>query len=441
MKQNILRFLRAAQAALLLCGLLSAPAFSQDKPTDEAKDSSPPASASAPEPADTSFILGHSRLDGPSRLGGSAPEPAPAGILDKALDKEGNDRGEDSTAEEAKDSSSGPLSDPLEGLAELEKHPMQSSELKGVLMKKGDVREKYRGQDGQALFADTHYNGDKKTAYDDISAALTKSEFLQTGWQAPLPGGTNEADSGLERLKAKAQEYAGIIEEQINLLSSAQGLFAHLIYASRDYSAKAAQLTDLQDLPSFITDQSSFFHHVNKAYSPGNSKNDTNFILSYKRAPFILKFFTQLVLPSLSLAQQEATKQTKAPLEKHAFYKAELETASSNLKDKKADMARFKEDYFSALALNNSGAVQAEAFLSSMEETEALSESIAGLRADLEKAEKTLQKAQEVQERAQGFKETIQEATGRLMDACYANFATPGDPDVKIPDVKITGYI
>ena len=60
-----------------------------------------------------------------------------------------------------------------------------------ILDSEGNVREEYRGQEGQKLFADRHYSGDMKKTFGNVSAVLTESEFRQTGWQG-FKGKTEE---------------------------------------------------------------------------------------------------------------------------------------------------------------------------------------------------------------------------------------------------------
>ena len=52
-----------------------------------------------------------------------------------------------------------------------------------ILDSEGDVRKEYRGQEGQALFADRHYKGDMLKAFINVSVILPKSKFRQTGWR------------------------------------------------------------------------------------------------------------------------------------------------------------------------------------------------------------------------------------------------------------------
>ncbi len=53
-----------------------------------------------------------------------------------------------------------------------------------ILDENGQLIEKYKGQSGQAQFADKHYDGNMKKAFINISAVLTKAEFKRLGWQA-----------------------------------------------------------------------------------------------------------------------------------------------------------------------------------------------------------------------------------------------------------------
>ena len=47
----------------------------------------------------------------------------------------------------------------------------------------GSLKPEYAGQEGQARFADKHYDGKMQQAFENVSAALSKKEMAQLGWQ------------------------------------------------------------------------------------------------------------------------------------------------------------------------------------------------------------------------------------------------------------------
>ena len=63
--------------------------------------------------------------------------------------------------------------------SEIEFHELRRK----ILDESGNLREKYIGQEGYALFAKDHYGGAMSKAFKNISSVLNKSEFKELGWQ------------------------------------------------------------------------------------------------------------------------------------------------------------------------------------------------------------------------------------------------------------------
>ena len=64
--------------------------------------------------------------------------------------------------------------------SELEFHESRGK----ILDESGNLREKYIGQEGYALFAKDHYDRDMLKAFKNVSSVLSESEFKELGWQA-----------------------------------------------------------------------------------------------------------------------------------------------------------------------------------------------------------------------------------------------------------------
>ncbi len=56
-------------------------------------------------------------------------------------------------------------------------------EIGRILDKNGELIEEYKGQSGQAQFAEKHYDGNMHRAFQNISASLDKEEFKKLGWR------------------------------------------------------------------------------------------------------------------------------------------------------------------------------------------------------------------------------------------------------------------
>ena len=102
-----------------------------------------------------------------------------------------------------------------------------------VLDEKGKPREEYLGMDGYVLFAETHYDGDMKKAFQNVSVVLSKSEFKKLGWQA-FHGSTEE----FKDLREKVLDESGEPREEY-LGMDGYALFAETHYVG--YMQKAFQ--------------------------------------------------------------------------------------------------------------------------------------------------------------------------------------------------------
>lgn len=64
----------------------------------------------------------------------------------------------------------------------------------GILDKKGRLKRKYMGMDGYALFSREYYKGDMSKTFINASAALSKAQFRELGWQQ-FQGSVSEFES------------------------------------------------------------------------------------------------------------------------------------------------------------------------------------------------------------------------------------------------------
>ena len=89
-----------------------------------------------------------------------------------------------------------------------------------VLDEDGNVKLKYVGMEGYAVFADTYFTGDMQKTYKNISAVLDKGQMKQTGWQQ-FHGTTKE----FKELRGK------ILDEDGNVKFKYVGMEGYAVFA------------------------------------------------------------------------------------------------------------------------------------------------------------------------------------------------------------------
>ena len=82
-----------------------------------------------------------------------------------------------------------------------------------ILDSEGNVRKEYRGRDGQALFADRHYNGDMFRTYGNVSAVLggkdAVKEFGLEEWKS-FQGSSDQYRQLVRLFRETAASYASV---------------------------------------------------------------------------------------------------------------------------------------------------------------------------------------------------------------------------------------
>ena len=89
----------------------------------------------------------------------------------------------------------------------------------------GEPKEKYRGQEGYALFTEEHYAGAMQKAFQNVSAVLNKYEFNKLGWR-DFHGSVDE----FRDLKGKILDKRGVLRKKYMRLEG-YVLFAEEHYA------------------------------------------------------------------------------------------------------------------------------------------------------------------------------------------------------------------